>query len=319
MLHSEMLRRQSGSIVLYVMAIIAVVSVLCISISTTITNLQKQVANTKHSTDNSFNLSQIATLVKRHNGLAESAGVTGNENLLACLNGGTTPTCTSNCCNGGVVYGFSYVDPADTNTNLNLKAKLFGTQASPIYYNHNNTPCTPNPATGVNTCAYKIWGEFTAACPGGVATCDQAEHLRVTVNLNYEAANFEGKVLPKDKSFSVIYFNSRNYQPIVNPISSIDLYLGDGVDKDVVVSGNSGNPSEIQNFIFTKCASENTGIMQVTTPPDQPFSGGSATIKLKPISAGQTKLLLQINDGGLENNISKEYSVLVNVFAGSTP
>ncbi|MEK2645768.1 hypothetical protein [Bdellovibrio sp. BCCA] len=314
----EDLKNQRGSILVYVLVMIAALSIFSISFSSTITNLQKHVSHSKTSINTNFDLTQMVRLIKLPNGLAESAGLADNSLLYTCLNGGTTSTCAENCCVHGTTAGFYYVDPSDTNTNVSLKRKLLGPQSAPTSYYFNGAPCTPT-ANNSAECAYSLWGTFTTVCPGGSATCEHAEHLKISVHLRANPKAFTNQVLMKDQDVDFIYFNDRNYKPSIVPIPDVTLYLGDGIDKEVSVLGDSGNPSEIQNFVFTKCISENPGTVQLTTPADQPFSGGVAKIRLKALAQGDAKITMQISDGALENNLSKEYSLNVKVIPGVSP
>lgn len=307
-----------GNVLLSVMFLIGILSFVAISFSTTITNLQKQNASSKHLTSTSMDIQQMTALMKLKNGLSESALIEGNRNLFACLNGGAIGGCLKNCCKSDVETGFYYLDPADTEIKGELKRRLLGPASQASYYLANGLVCG---AANFDSqeCAYRISGSFLAHCPGGEASCSHAEHLRLNVKLEYNPKYPHSSVIPKDRDISFIYVNERNYRPSIEPIFDQTIYLEDAFEHEVLVRGNSGHPSELQNFLFTKCESADSKIVEVKSPVDQPFVGGIAKVKLKGVNKGTTKIKLQISDGGLEDGLSEEIFFTVQVVPGVTP
>ncbi|MDG0815552.1 hypothetical protein [Bdellovibrio svalbardensis] len=294
-----------GSTLPLALGLVVLASIFCVSYSNSIVNMQSRVSYANHRFSRQFSINQILTFLKTPNSLTESSGLSLNSNLASCLFGTTTSTCTENCCNAGNEDGFYFIDPSDSNSDLNLKARLIGPPTAPVWYKANNTQCPAN-TVDLSDCSYSLSGTYTAVCPGNETTCHHAEHLIATVHL---VANPNTKVKGqniKDQNFTLIYFNNINYPPSVLPVPDITLSLASATETEVSITGYSGHPSEVQNFIFEKCQSSNSSVVQVTTPPDTPFSSGTAKIKLKPTGIGSAKVALQINDGGLENNLSKE-------------
>lgn len=299
-MRSSLAKNEKGSVLLLVLGLLVFVSIFCISFSNSIVNLQKNVSYSNHKFSRQFNINQTLTLLKTPNGLTESSGLSLNSGLAGCLFGPT--------CDAGTEQGFYFVDPSDTTLDVNLKGRLIGPPSAPVWYNANNTFC-PVQSPSTNDCTYSLSGTYKAICPGNTSTCHHAEHLilkvRIVANPNSKAKNQN----IRDKDFpTMIYFNNINYPPQINPPPDITLSLASGAETEVTITGDPGHPSEFQNFIFTKCLSSAASIVQITTPPDTPFYSGTAKIKLKPVALGTAKIMLQINDGGLENNLSQEIS-----------
>ncbi|MEN0059649.1 MAG: hypothetical protein AAGB31_12490, partial [Bdellovibrio sp.] len=83
--------------------------------------------------------------------------------------------------------------------------------------------------------------------------------------------------------------------------------------EDITITGDSGNPSEEQNFIFNLLQSSNSNIAAIVTPSNTPFAGGVAVIQVQGVNVGTTTLQIQINDGGTENALSEVYFLEVEV------
>ncbi|MDG0817414.1 hypothetical protein [Bdellovibrio svalbardensis] len=304
------IRTEQGSALILVLTLLAVASIFCVSFSNSIVNMQKNIAYSNHKYAREFEISQIMTLIKVQNGLTESSQLTQNSILASCLFGTPTATCAENCCPHNSAQGFYFIDPSDNTIDINSKNRLVGPPESPAWYNANSSLCQNS---NKDDCSYGLSATFEAACPGAQPTCHHAEHLLITLHLlsNQNAKGNSQNIKARD--IPIIYFNNINYPPVVMPVSDLTLSLAAGTEKTVDITGSSGHPSETQNFIFTKCFSTDTGIVQITSPPDTPFSSGMATIKLKPMAAGTAQVTLQINDGGLENNTSKDYTFNVTV------
>ncbi|MNL36586.1 hypothetical protein D3C87_1586720 [compost metagenome] len=146
---------------------------------------------------------------------------------------------------------------------------------------------------------------FIPHCPGGVSSCDHAEHL--TVEMEYTpVAGKEHLMKPMKKS--LIYFVNLNYQPFISPVTAQSLVTGGSITLSVF--GNSGHPSEVQNFIFDKCEALDPSIVKVTC---YGFLNGMGTLKIEGLSIGTTSVALRVNDAGAENNLSPELTFSVTV------
>ncbi|MCM2281245.1 MAG: hypothetical protein NDI61_05290 [Bdellovibrionaceae bacterium] len=298
---------QEGSVLVNVIVMIAALLILSGTFLTTITDLQKQIALVKGSSSRQFDVNQMIKQIKLPSGLVESAGLASNGTLATCLLGGAAGACTENCCQAGVEGGFHYLDPADTETDPNKKKKLIGTEAAPVFYRRDGSVC----GGGATLCHYGLWATFVASCPGGSATCDHAEHLRVHLRLRGNPKPPDDLVAIRDRDYNFIYIVGTNYKPSIVSISDITLTVGE--EREVVVTGDSGHPSEIQNFLFTKCLSTAPAIVQMVTPANQPFASGVSRIRIKGVAAGSSDIVLQISDGATENNISDELRFRVTV------
>ncbi|WP_374073574.1 hypothetical protein [Bdellovibrio bacteriovorus] len=260
-----------------------------------IINLQKEVRRTSAQQGRilaSYQLDQITTSPF---GVRTSALLPDviNEPLRACVRGGATTGCTSNCCQGGQSFDFILLDPRDTNPNLSARARLGGTSTNPVYYDEaGSNNCIPP------RCTYRVATSFVAQCPGGVAQCDHAEHLVITVAMDPEPGK---EYLMRPQKRTLIHFVNINYKPFISPISDQTLTAGSTVNLSVY--GNSGHPSEVQNFIFAKCSSSSSATAKVTC---YGFLNGVGTMRIEPLMAGTAQITLQINDGGMENNLSDD-------------
>lgn len=312
------IKNQDGSMLIYVMVMIATLCVFSVSYSNSILDLKKQIVNTQFKTNISYDTSQVIKLIKLPNGLVESSTLGANQKILTCIKGGPAPGCATNCCNGNIEEGFYYVDTTDNNININEQKKISGPSNAPIYYNENGSVC-PYVNGNPQTCAFSVTTTFKANCPGGETSCDHAEYLRVKISIEPILENIKTMGMRKEKISEFIYHINSNYQPEVIADSTVDLYLNDVAGKEIVITGGSGHPSEVQNYIFTKCISENVAVAALATPANQPFTSGTAKVLLKPVSVGTTRLALQINDGGTENSISPEKFININVLPGSAP
>lgn len=308
------LQSNRGSMLVYILVATVVISILALSFTSRISGFQKEIASSRKLATKQFDINRLLKLLQLPNGLTESSGLIGNENLFVCLKGGLLPGCTENCCQSGVVKSFSFIDPSDNNLSVNSKGKLVGTAAQPVYYNNDGSKCLERDPLN---CSYYLYSSYTAQCPGGDPTCHHAEHLNVTVHLKAQAVSTQIK--SQDVDYKFVYFNDVNYTPEVRPIPSLTMYLDEPAEVEMDISGYSGHPSEVQNFIFNLCESADPAIVQITTPPNQTFLGGVAKIKLKAMALGTTTINLQINDGGVENNLSKVLPVNVTVLPGVKP
>lgn len=307
---------QRGSMLLFVMIITALLSIFCVTFSSSITTLQKHVWSNYNKSSIQYNIVQMKTLMKLPNALVDSSGLLENQKLYTCTEGGSALNCTNNCCVGNVESGFSYLDPADPTINPNLRRKLSAPPESPVFYNENGSICSYSSVNSEH-CAFSISTSFTAICPNAEDRCAHAEHLKIKLQFNPKPENVKTLSLKQPQTHEFIYFVNRNYQPRIETDNTLALYMDGATEKEVTISGNSGHPAEKQNFIFTKCVSENPNIAQITTPFDQPFDSGTSVIRVKPVALGTTRLVLQISDGGLENNLSPEMYIDVTVLPGA--
>jgi hypothetical protein len=303
----RLLKNTHGSMMLYMLGMIVFISALTFSFTDTaklyITDLQV----VKKFRGRDFSNTQIQKMLSTTKSLSESALFTPqNDALRVCLDGGPLGTCTENCCAGNTQVGFTFKDPTDTAPQITNKRSLTGPLAAPIYYRQDGTLCDiANSGGDISSCAYTVTSIYEARCPASAANCDHAEHLKITVSA--KALSFFSQI--RDKEFISYYFPKLNYQPVVPVIPAQSLVLG--TPSNVTITGDSGHPSEIQNFIFAQCLSAAPSIVKATC---QDFAGGAAQIVLEPLAVGATTITLQINDGGLFNFLSKPYTfnVVVN-------
>lgn len=290
---------------LYMVAMIAFVSALAYSFTDTAKLYMDDLQSVKKFRGRDFSLTQIQRMLATTKSLSESALLTPvNEALRVCLQGGASGACTENCCKGNVDTGFTFKDPTDTAPQVANKRSLSSSPGSPVYYRADGTLC--GAANGdMNGCAYGLTSTFVAHCPGGVASCDHAEHLKIKISR--ESRSLFSNI--RDREVISYYFPKVNFQPALPVIPEQSLTVGSGLT--LPITGDSGHPSEDQNFIFTLCNSGNNTVVKVTC---QDFVSGVGQVVFEPLAAGTTTVTLQINDGGLENFLSKPYtfSVVVN-------
>lgn len=295
------LRTKQGFSILQLLLIAAILSIILSAFTDLIVGLQKEVGRMKRKQD------RVMTIHVMNQALTSEIGIAGsseflpeNEMLKACILGGSTSTCTSNCCNGSDTFEFYLLDPRDSTIEAKSRTRLGGTTAMPAYFDFNsNSGCT-----GEN-CLFRVITKFKARCPGGAATCSHAESLSTTVDIIPEAGK---ESILKAQTRTLIYFVNLNYQPSISPIPAQTVPVGS--DITVTVYGNSGHPSENQNFIFSKCESNDSSISTVAC---YGFLNTVGTIKVTGLSIGTNKIKLQINDGGLKNNFSEDLEFNVEV------
>lgn len=289
----------NGSTIAFLMAMVAFIGALAWSFTGTAKEYIDGVYSIRRSSGRSFSLSQIQIMLATTKSLSESSRyLPSNESLRVCLEGGAQGACLENCCQGNIAQGFYFKDPLDTTAQIDAKRDISAPPGSPVYYKLDGSPCL-NASSTTNSCAYSLVSTFTAHCPGGVSNCDHAEHLRISVLM----VPMENYPQIKEKELVSYYFPHVNYPPAIPNIGDQSLTVG--VPQTLPFTADSGHPSEIQNFKFEICQSANEAILKVTC---QAFSGGVGQIILEPLSAGNTTITLQINDGGLTNYLSKPYT-----------
>jgi len=294
------LKNQQGFSLLQMLIAAGALAIFVGVFSDLLVNLQKEIKRNKNKQDRVLNTYQIDQVVVSTFGMRTSASLVPlNDALKACVHGGATSLCTSNCCQNNVSSPFTLLDPRDTNPTLAEKARLSGPTDNPEMYDDNSkNGCTSN-------CAYGVTSTFTPHCPGGVASCDHAENLKVELSFD-PVAGKEHLMKPIKKS--LIYFVNLNYQPFLTPIANQSVATGSNVM--LPAYGNSGHPSEVQNFIFEKCTSATPTVATVTC---YGFLNGVGTLKIDGVSAGTSEITLQINDAGAENNLSPDVTFTVTV------
>lgn len=311
--NNRMKKNNTGSALIMITIFILVISIIASLFINNIISYQKKIGLIKTFSNREFLINQIVSEMKNTVSLKNSLDVTGNEKLKSCMLGQTYSGCSSNCCDSQQNVGFYFLDSTDLNTNVNLRRQLIGdSSANGVSFDSTGNVCQ----FSSGLCVYKLWGSFTPHCPGGELVCDQAEYLKVKVTLEPYPANTSSQIVMKQKEIEFIVFNDVNFKPKIDPVSDQVLYLGSGDDIEVTIVGNSGNPSEKQNFIFSKCESTDESIFKVVTPIDTPFSSAVAKIKIRPVAVGTAKIKLQVNDAGSQNNLSDEYYVNVKVQPG---
>jgi Type II secretory pathway, pseudopilin PulG len=288
------LRTQRGFSLIQALIAAAILAIFVAAFSDLLMNMQKEVKRNKNKQDRILINYQIDQAVTSPTGIKESALLPANSNLKACVLGGTSGGCQT-----GTVNQFYLLDPQDKNPDVSARTRLSGPVSDPVFYDDSsNSGCTAN-------CAYTVSSTFKAHCPGGVTSCDHAEHLQF--EMVYKPV--QGKEhLMKETTKSLLYFVNLNYRPFITTIANQNIPVNGF--QNISVYGNSGHPSEVQNFIFETCKSADEGVAKVTC---YGFSSGMSTIKVNGISVGTTTITLQINDAGNENNISPEVSFNVTV------
>lgn len=294
-------RATSGFSLLQVLMAIAVLGVLAGMFAEMTVVLQKEVRRLGGRQGRILTSYQIDQIAMSPFGIKTSAGLSPlNDKLRVCVQGGTLPGCSSNCCTHGVKADFYLLDPRDTNPDFSARARLSGPATDPVFYDETGN----NKCVGL-ACVYRVSSSFVPQCPGGVASCEHAEHLTVTLSVD----PLEGKeYLMKSRTKNLIYFVSLNYQPFLTPVSNVTMAVGES--RTISVYGNTGHPSEVQNFIFEKCQASNGAAAQVTC---YGFLNGVGTLKLDGVAVGLSTITLQINDGGTENNLSNDLTFNVQV------
>jgi Tfp pilus assembly protein PilV len=294
------LKNQQGFSLLQMLIAAGILAIFVGVFSDLLVNLQKEVKRNKNKQDRVLNNYQIDQVVTSSFGMRTSADLVPlNDALKACVRGGPTSACASSCCQNNVSSSFTLLDPRDTNPVLAEKARLSGPTGNPAMYDDNSkNGCTQN-------CAYSVTTSFTPHCPGGVASCDHAEHLKVEMSFDPVPGK---EFLMKPIKKSLIYFVNLNYQPFISPVTNQTVTAGANIM--LSVNGNSGHPSEVQNFIFEKCASATPAVATVTC---YGFLNGIGSLKIDGVTAGTSVITLQINDAGAENNLSPDLTFTVTV------
>lgn len=295
------LRSDKGFSIVQMLIVAGILSIILFAFADLIIGMQKEVGRMKRKQDRVISNHVINQALTSNIGIRGSAELLPeNEMLKACILGGATSSCTTNCCNGQDTFEFFLLDPRDSTVEAKNRARLGGTKASPAYFDQNsNSGCTPP------GCMYRVLTKFKARCPGGVTSCSHSESLSTTVEIIPEAGK---ESMMKAQTRSLIYFVDLNYQPFISTIASQSVAVNSEITRSVY--GNSGHPSEVQNFIFEKCESADSAIATVTC---YGFMNAVGTIKIDGVAAGITKVKLQINDGGLNNQLSEvlEFEVQV--------
>lgn len=294
------LNRKGFSIVQMLMAA-AILSILVAAFADLIIGMQKEVGRMKSKQNRVMTNYVLDQGITSQIGMASSAQLLPeNEKLKACIEGGATSTCASNCCEGETEFEFYMLDSRDSTVDPKDRLKLGGTTNDPVFYNlqGENTCVQPN-------CFYRVISKFKARCPGGVSTCSHAESVKTSVSIIPEPGK---EHLMKSEVRNRVYFVNINYKPFIVPIANQALTVGG--DSTFSVFGNAGHPSEVQNYLFEKCQSADTTIATITC---YGFMNGVGTIKISGVAIGTTKMTLQVNDGGLENNFSDDLEFNVTV------
>lgn len=236
--------------------------------------------------------------------LDKSAQVSPSNDLLCpCAMGGKmkvggTNLCANSLCTANVATEFYFFDPQ-----VKDLITLAGTSVAPVYYSANGARCkyTTNPNT---ECAYKSLASFTAHCPENLAQCDHADYLTVELVLTPTP----GHALAETKK-KFIYPIKLNYPPVLSVISNQTLQMS--LATKIAVNANAGDPTEAQNFVFEKCDSSDTNIVDVKC---YRFINSVGQMILTPKSPGVATITLQVNDGGVINSLSNmmSFSTTVN-------
>lgn len=290
-----------GFSLVQMLVVLLITSTLMLAISDFVVGIQTDLRRMKTQQDRVLVNYVIDQALTSQAGLESSAGLLpDNELLKACIMGGATSTCAANCCDNDVEHEFFLLDPRDTNPDLSKRLHLGGTTDSPAYFDSEGTPGCTGPS-----CLFHIATKFKAHCPGAISKCDHAESVASTVQIIPEAGK-ESSLKYQERS--VVYFVELNYKPFMTQI--VDQSVAIGLDLSNPVYGNSGNPSEDQSFIYEKCDSADKNIATVTC---YGFINAVGTIIIHGVASGTTKITLQINDGGMNNNLSDDMSFNVTV------
>lgn len=231
-----------------------------------------------------------------------------NDKLCPCTQGGNfysgaTKVCTLAQCQANEDIDFTFFDPKATTL-----TKLSGTTTAPAYYSNAGDPCpsalAPVGSDPEKICGYKAITKFKAHCPGDLLTCDHADYIIVTLEL-FPVGTSSQVAYEKTQ---LLYTVPLNYNPKIAAIADQSLSVSE--QKKISVNADPGDPSEFQKFVFEKCESENPNIVDVKC---YKFVNGVAQIILTGKTSGTSKITLQINDGGSENNLSSPLSFNVTV------
>lgn len=217
-----------------------------------------------------------------------------NEKLKACLLGGNTSTCTSNCCAHNEPFEFYGLDPIPKDASVTSRKKITGLTEAPVRYTLAGENCPPD--LPESKCAYTLVSKATAHCPGSTTTCDHADYLSIEVAI---------KPLPgsslKDQSLKLIHFVELNYSPTLAaiPAQSLTDYL------NIPITPNPGYATEPAVFVFAKCSSSDP---TVATVQCFGFIDGSGVIKVQRngTASGTTNITIQVDDTQEENSLSNE-------------
>lgn len=295
----------NGNILVYLLGMMAFISVMVFQFTSTASLYLEEVQSVKKIRGRNFAMAQTQKMLSTTKSLAESARFLPlNNPLRACLEGGPDATCTENCCQGGVEQGFYFKDPLDTAAQIENKRNLSGPANAPVYYKADGSICNPSLLGNLGGCVYGLISTFIAQCPGSASTCDHAEHLEIKVLM--KPRDEFSRI--KEKPYFAYYFPKVNYPPVMPVLG--DQALKVSIPQTIPVTGDSGHPSEVQNFKFEQCVSGDASIVKVTC---QAFLGGVGQIVLEPLAPGTTTVTLQLNDGGLTNFLSKPYTFNVAV------
>jgi hypothetical protein len=301
----------SGSILIFVMIGLGLIMAIIFSALNHSSIMYMGVSGIHAQTARAVSLEQIDSLLRMEGSLVDSITLPNeNQELKACIDGGSTPACAANCCvvkpNG--LYDFIFVSPLDTKSSVEQRARLVGKEVDPVYYKKDGTFCDNK--TESNVCAFKVTGQFQATCPGDEDNCDHAEHLKLTLKQTPT-----GKVpVVKAVTKSFVYFVKQNYQPSATNDTTGLLNMAVGSSKELKIFGDSGHPSESQYLAFSKCYSSDPTIVTIGASGDCPVMVGNvATLSLVGKSKGTAQIIYQVDDAGKVHNLSPEYRVDVRV------
>lgn len=228
-----------------------------------------------------------------------------NDLLCPCVLGGAfiknaVKACTNNVCTANAITDFVLLDPDGA-----AVEKIAGTALKPVYFNINGGACAPSALQNPElVCSYKVISKFNAHCPGDMPTCDHADYLALTLDI----IPVGNEVNVKAETIKMLYPVNLNYPPTITPVPAQSVNLLE--NKQISVLADPGNATEQQKFIFEQCASSDPTVFDVKC---YRFVNGTGQIIIFPKKIGVGKVLLQINDGSTENNLSNptDFSVTI--------
>lgn len=232
--------------------------------------------------------------------LRSSAKKASNASLCPCIIGGAkyngvTKECSQSACTANVETQFEFFENAPEG-----ERKLSGLSNNPVLYTVDGDLCGAD-----QTCAYRISSTYIATCSGGLSTCDHAESLQLT----FKFTPLSGRTDLREESFKIAYPVNLNYPPKILTYTMPAVKVGETVK--IAINGDPGHASETNmNFVFEKCEAAAPTIAEVKC---YRFVNGVGQIKITGKSTGTTQIILQINDGELEDQLSNILSTNVTV------
>lgn len=289
-------KSNQGMSLVEITVVMGTLILLTMGITSIIMVVSKHVKTTENSTQRNLTIFGISKTLAVSNTIKLSSQLLPqNEKLFACVLGGATSTCASNCCNHNESFEFYGLDPTGIIPNPTDRKKITGITGSSVNYSLSGDSCNPSLAFP-NGCAYQLVTSATSYCPAAVANCNHAEYL----SINLEVKPYAGYSI-KPQIIKLVHFVNLNYKPTIPPVAAQTLNVSE--IRNISITPNPGFPLEPATFFFSKCDSSNPAVATVKC---YGFIDGRGTITIEGKAPGNVNITLQVNDTQEENFLSDD-------------